>query len=124
MRGSTKLSLPRLGLIVVTSFGCFLGCSKEPPPPCTVTAPTECPDPAPLYGDVAPIIGKFCASPCHYGAPAGPWPLTDYEHVADWQDVVRDQVLTCVMPPPEERSDITDAERLAILTWVRCGALP
>ena len=114
MQGLLKLSPLLRGLLVVASFGCT---KDEPLPPCTVTAPTECPDPA-------PIIGKFCASPCHYGAPAGPWPLTDYDHVADWQDVVRDQVLTCVMPPPEERSDITDGDRLAILTWIRCGAPP
>lgn len=122
MQGPLKLSPLLLGLLVVTSFSC----TKEPEPAvqCTVTAPTECPDPAPRYADVAPIIGKYCASPCHYGVPGGPWPLTDYEHVADWQDIVRDQVLTCAMPPPEERSDITDAERVAILTWIRCGFLP
>ena len=97
MQRPLKLSPLLLGLLIVTSFSCT---KDEPPPPCTVTAPTECPDPAPRYADVAPIIGKYCASPCHYGAPAGPWPLTDYDHVADWQDIVRDQVLTCAMPPP------------------------
>jgi hypothetical protein len=89
---------------------------------CTITAPTACPDPAPRYAEVAPIIGQHCASPCHWGAPGGPWPLTDYPHVADWQDVVRDDLLDCSMPPPEANSTITDAERTAILVWIRCGA--
>lgn len=98
--------------------------SDEPNPiVCTVSAPLECPDPAPGYADVAPIFAQRCAS-CHSGMPGTPWSLRDYEHVADWQDVVRAEVLHCKMPPPDSGVTISDEERLAILTWVKCGAKP
>jgi len=87
---------------------------------CTVTAPTSCPDPAPTYADVAPIFEQRCAS-CHSGEEGGPWPLKDYEHISDWQDVVRAEVLTCAMPPADSDVTIPDDERLRILTWIRCG---
>lgn len=90
---------------------------------CTVSAPLECPEPALGYSDVAPIFEKRCAS-CHSGMPGAPWSLRDYEHVADWQDVVRGEVLHCRMPPPDSGMVISDDERLAILTWVKCGAKP
>lgn len=94
-----------------------------PAPACTVTAPATCPDPPVRYADVAPILNQRCVETCHDGqTAAGPWPLTDYPHVADWADAVRDQVLFCTMPPVDAGVPISDAERLAILNWVRCGA--
>jgi hypothetical protein len=88
---------------------------------CSVDAPTSCPDPAPRYADVAPIIDQRCVQPCHSGLPEGPWPLTDYQHVADWADVVRTDLILCVMPPADGGTSISDEERGAILTWIRCG---
>ncbi len=87
---------------------------------CTVTAPTVCPDPAPHYPDVQPIIQRTCV-PCHNGSVGGPWPLLQYSHVADWQDVIRAFVLDCSMPPPDAGVPISDEERTAILTWILCG---
>jgi hypothetical protein len=120
MRGSIKLSLSLLGLLVASS-----GCTKEPLPPCTsVPLPYECPEPAPRYADVAPIIDKYC-SRCHYrDATGGLFSLTDYEHAATWQTNIAREVGFCAMPPPEERLDITVADRTTIVNWVRCGALP
>jgi uncharacterized membrane protein len=88
---------------------------------CSVSAPTACPDPSPHYADVAPIINQRCVEPCHSGLPEGPWPLTDYEHVADWADVVRTDLIGCLMPPADGGVSMADEERLAILTWIRCG---
>jgi uncharacterized membrane protein len=89
---------------------------------CTVKAPTACPEPPLRYAAVAPIIQERCVNTCHAeNIPEGPWPLTDYQHVADWADLVRDSVLGCAMPPPDAGVPITDEERLAILTWIRCG---
>jgi hypothetical protein len=51
----------------------------------------------------------------------GPWPLTAYNHVADWQDVIRADMLTCAMPPPDAGVPMGSDERVAILTWIRCG---
>jgi len=87
---------------------------------CTIVAPTACPTPSPTYASVAAIIAQRCAGPCHSGVPDGPWPLTDYQHVADWADVVRDELLDCSMPPLDSGVAMTAAERLAILTWIRC----
>jgi hypothetical protein len=89
---------------------------------CSVTAPTSCPDPPPHYADVAPIFQERCIL-CHSGTIDGPWPLTDYEHIADWQDIIRGDLLDCTMPPVDAGVPITRDERLAILVWIRC-ALP
>lgn len=90
------------------------------PPPCTVIAPTSCPDPAPRYADIAPIVGERCV-PCHYGMPNGPWPLNSYRHLVDWHDTIPDVLRTCLMPPPDSGMTMTDEERVAILTWLLCG---
>jgi hypothetical protein len=89
---------------------------------CTVQPPTLCPDPPPHYADVQPIFQSRCVD-CHNGMPGGPWPLLQYSHVADWQDVVRAHLLACTMPPPDAGVPMTDDERTAILTWILCGYL-
>jgi hypothetical protein len=88
--------------------------------PCTVRAPTACPEPPPRYADVLPIFEQRCII-CHSGAPNGPWPLDGYEHIADWQDNIRSDMLDCSMPPFDAGVPITLEERMAILTWIRCG---
>ncbi|MES1173132.1 MAG: cytochrome c [Myxococcales bacterium] len=93
-----------------------------PLPECTVRAPTSCPEPVVRYADVAGIFRDKCVS-CHYGAAGGPWPLTTYDDAADWKDTVRDDVLDCSMPPADSGVTLSDAERLAILSWVRCGGV-
>jgi hypothetical protein len=88
---------------------------------CTVAAPTSCPAPKPHYADVAPIFKEHCVV-CHNGATEdGPWPLTEYEHVADWYDAIRGELLNCTMPPVDSGMTMSDDDRLAILTWIRCG---
>jgi hypothetical protein len=91
------------------------------PPPCTVVAPTSCPDPPPTYADVQPIIAEHCI-PCHSpDTPGGPWSLHDYRHVADWQDTIRSNLLACTMPPPDAGMPPLPAdESMLILTWLRC----
>lgn len=88
---------------------------------CAVVAPTVCPEPAPRYADVAPIFARHCVT-CHYGALDGPWSLSDYQHIADWSDLVRAQVLTCGMPPADAAvPPVPEEDRQAILTWLLCG---
>jgi hypothetical protein len=87
---------------------------------CNVDAPTSCPGAdAPTWETVAPIVGARCA-PCHYGQPDGPWPLITYQHVVDWYDVVRSDLIDCSMPPADGGVTMTDEERHTILTWLRC----
>jgi hypothetical protein len=97
------------------------GTGSEPTPSsCAIVAPTTCPDPAPHYPDVAPIFQQRCII-CHAGNAGGPWALSDYGHISDWQDTIRSNVLDCTMPPPDAGVPITVEERGAILTWLRCG---
>lgn len=90
------------------------------PSTCDVPAPTECPDPMPRYADVEPIFAERCVV-CHYGQAGGPWPLNTYGHVTDWHDTIRAAMLDCSMPPLGAGVGMTVEERVAILTWLRCG---
>jgi hypothetical protein len=54
----------------------------------------------------------------------GPWPLTSYEHVANWQDIIRGAMLACTMPPADAGNLMTNDERMAILVWIRCALPP
>lgn len=91
------------------------------PAPCNAERVTECPEPAPVFADVKPVFQQSC-SICH-SVPGGPWPLDTYSHIADWQDVIRDELLTCAMPPANGGVILSDADRQLILTWIRCGYL-
>ena len=88
---------------------------------CSPVAPTECPESAPHYADVAPIFEQRCAG-CHTTTVKdAPWPLDNYEHVADWATFIRDELLQCAMPPADSGVGMPPEERDAILVWVRCG---
>jgi uncharacterized membrane protein len=124
---------PRLALaaLLALAAGCGASNPSDPDaggttgggqsnPQCVpVTAPTDCPAPTPHYADVQPLLQQRCVI-CHSEAPGGPWPLTDYEHVADWGDAIRSDLLDCTMPPPDA-GPMPDEEKLAILGWIRCG---
>jgi hypothetical protein len=89
---------------------------------CGVMAPTSCPDPPVRYPDVEPIFRTRCVI-CHNNNGDGPWPLTDYQDIADWQDIIRGDLLDCSMPPADAGVPMTLDDKMAILTWIRC-ALP
>ncbi len=90
-----------------------------PAPDCKATAPRACPEPAPHWKDVYPIFMRRCIG-CHNGA-GEEWPLSSYEHVADWYGEIRAQMLACTMPPLDAGIDMPVAERQTILSWIRCG---
>jgi hypothetical protein len=100
------------------------GGSNEAAPaePCAPATVTECPNPPLRYSNVAPIFGRKCVV-CHAGVPGGEWPLTMYQHVKDWEGDVRLHLQSCSMPPPDAAPQTTKEEQIAILTWIRCGAL-
>lgn len=93
---------------------------EKPAISCNVEAPRACVEPKPTYSDIEPILKERCVI-CHNGKAGGPWPLTTYGHVADWQNEIRDQVSRCTMPPPDAGVEISDEDRSEILMWVRCG---
>ena len=102
------------------SFGCGDSADPVAAEPCSVTAPTECLEPDLRYADVAPIFEQHCAE-CHTGVGAEPWPLDSYENVADWADLVRDELVRCSMPPADSSHPLANPERTRILNWLRCG---
>lgn len=74
----------------------------------------------PTYADVQPIFERSCNS-CHtIDDPGGPWPLEDYAHIVSWSGEVRDEVLTCNMPP-EEAAALPPEKRLLLMQWIFCG---
>jgi hypothetical protein len=109
----------------------LLGCGRPggqttgaAPLTCSAVAPTACTvEPPPRYAQIAGIVRDRCV-PCHDGIdPLGPWPLTSYEDVADWNDTIRDELVACTMPPPGGAVTLPDEERQALLMWLRCGFL-
>lgn len=95
------------------------GSDGQPIEECNVTAPSECPDPPVVYGDIESIIEDRCID-CHDGS-GGNWPLTSYQHVADWSLEIRAAMLSCAMPPADSGINMTVEERERILDWIRCG---
>jgi hypothetical protein len=130
------VSLRALGFGLVLGLVFATACSGAAAPPgadgaadagadagsCMVEAPTSCPAAAPHFADVQPILRAWCLG-CHDGVSAdGPWPLETYEHVASWADVIRTELIGCTMPPTDAGlPPMPDADRLAILQWIRCG---
>jgi len=88
---------------------------------CDVTLPKSCSDMFVGWADVEPIFEQRCIG-CHSGESGGPWPLTSYEHVADWANEIRAQMTACSMPPVDAGIAMPTEEREKILLWVRCGA--
>ena len=115
---------PRHGASIL--LGCVLSvacASDDPPgpqpPACTIKNTEDCPDPAPTYADIQPILDARCNS-CHSDTSEGPWPLTSYQDVLDWWDLVRRDTLNCSMPPPDSGIVMTHAESKLILDWIAC----
>ena len=65
--------------------------STSAPLVCDVTLPSSCSDMSLRWADVEPIFEERCIG-CHSGDPGGPWPLTSYEHAADWANEIRSQM--------------------------------
>lgn len=89
---------------------------------CPDDLPASCPSPAPGWAkDIAPVIEARCAS-CHVkGGVAADEPLTDHAQVFSRKGAVLNQVYACKMPP-EGAAPLSTAERIAIESWLVCGA--
>jgi len=99
--------------------------ASEIPAWCTAIDASACNAPTPSYAtDVAPLLDRACNTTCH--APGnGPWPLTDYDDVSDWQTIIEADLIKCSMPPPDAgagNGTLSDTERATILDWIACGA--
>ena len=89
---------------------------------CPNDLPASCPAPAPGWAsDVAPVITARCAI-CHSsGGAAANQPLTDHADVFARKGSVLNQIHACKMPPAGATA-LTTAERIALETWLVCGA--
>ena len=89
---------------------------------CPNDLPASCPAIAPGWAnDVAKVIETRCAL-CHAtGGAAANKPLTDHAEVFALKGSVLNQVHACKMPPAGA-TPLTTAERLAVETWLVCGA--
>lgn len=95
--------------------------SDDPPkqPVCDVKPVEDCPSPAPTYADIAPILDAKCVV-CHSDTSTGPWPLTSYDAVEAWWDLIRRDTRDCSMPPSDSGLVLTPAESQLILEWIAC----
>ena len=84
-----------------------------------VTATLTCPANVPTFAQVQPILAKSCI-PCHDGNMQDVWPLIEYDDVAAWAGPVKNDILTCTMPPADGDYPITDAERSTLVQWAIC----
>ena len=100
------------------------GADQDPPTACTFIDASSCINPTPSYtNDIAPLLDRACNTTCH--APGvGPWPLTNYQDVYDWQTIIFGDIQTCKMPPLDAgagNGNLSDLERAKILDWIACG---
>ncbi len=103
----------------------LLSCSGDSPGGAAEACPAltaDCSAPVPTYvGTVQAIIDLRCGS-CHRADnPSGPWPLDNYEDVADWSLVISNQLDSCMIDSPHFGNPLPDGERRAIDTWLGCG---
>jgi uncharacterized membrane protein len=85
-------------------------------------AATSCPDAgAPSYASVVqPIIAGECLA-CHDTGGIAGYDESTYAKVAAQASAMLDQVNGCMMPPAGG-PQMSDAQRVALTAWLRCGA--
>ena len=106
---------------VTSAIGLGPDAPSPDPRPC-VGIPATCPMQQPSYArDIAPIFAAKCNT-CHSEAvDSGPWPLTEYSYISDWQTNVLADIQYCTMPPAGA-PPLTSTEQDAILAWIVCNA--
>jgi len=88
---------------------------------CPADVPDACPTPIPSYATaVVPILEAKCNG-CHTGGD-GPWPLTNHADVLMWRAQVLYELERCTMPPPADKTRLTEAEQTTLIDWLVCGA--
>ncbi len=110
-----EVSMPR-----TEAVGCIIGRTKKVDLQSTIT-----------YGShVAKILNQHCVE-CHRDGEIAPFPLTNYEDVAGWSDMIAEVVSDSRMPPwhaTEEYAHfsndrrLTDQERETLCAWADAGA--
>lgn len=112
--------LAALSAIALAAAGC--GGHGDPPVSCPQNLPASCVGTPPSYArDIKPIFDGVCTN-CH--APGGQMasvPFTTYAQIYGRRTTVLTQVYDCIMPPVNG-PQLTDAQRLTLMTWLVCEA--
>ena len=97
-------------------------CTNTPVAGCPNDLPASCVTPVPSYQTVvSPIFGAYCVT-CHSpGGQGASVPLESYAQIYSLRSEVLDQIYSCRMPTPGAPQP-SEAERLAVLQWLVCGA--
>jgi peroxiredoxin len=100
--------------------GCHIGRIKQPLATSDVT----------YAKDIAPLLNSRCVA-CHREGQIGPFPLTSYDEVAGWAEMMREVVQQNRMPPWDadphfgkfkNDSRLSDREKDLLYAWVKNGA--
>ena len=128
MRGSTSSRRERaswLWLAAALAAGIVTACSSSNDGTgggsACVSAPA-CPDGgAPSYQtEIAPILQQDCI-PCHSSTGEAGFYMTTYAEVYSESGAMLSQVTVCQMPPLNGPT-MTEAQRITLTAWLRCGA--
>jgi len=95
---------------------------------CPPASPLVCPDGGgPTFSDVYQNVIVPVCDRCHSpGGQEAVKPLTTYQQIYGNNGVeaseIRNQIQSCLMPPPNQPEVLTDDERQLLLAWIACGA--
>jgi peroxiredoxin len=112
------------GREVKAPFAAAAGCklTRAKKPRAGADAPT-------YYGRVAAVVNARCLE-CHRAGEAGPFPLSTFEQVKGWADMIREVVADGVMPPWHADAPrghfandrrLSDDEKKTLLAWIDAG---
>ena len=102
-----------------TALGCIIGRTREVNEDSPVTSSNQ----------IARLFNDRCVE-CHRAGEIGPFPMTSYDDVAGWGEMIAEVVSERRMPPWHAHPDhgtflndrrLTDAERELISVWVENG---
>jgi uncharacterized membrane protein len=103
-------------------------CQKTAAVDCPATPALVCPEAgAPSFTDVYNNVIHPLCDRCHTpGGQEAVMPLLNYQQVYGKGGAevieIRNQVESCLMPPPGQPEVLTDDERQLLLAWIACGA--
>jgi hypothetical protein len=121
--------MPRRGRwLVIVALALTASACHQTAVDCPSTTLPVCPEAgAPSFTDVfTNVISPLCDR-CHTpGGQEAVMPLLTYQQIYGKNGVeasaIRNQVLSCLMPPPGQPEVLTDDGRQVLLTWIACGA--
>jgi hypothetical protein len=89
-----------------------------------ITTAPSCVLPPPSFAnDVVPILNRDCNT-CHV-TNSTLWPLSNYDDVYDWTNLLVPDIEGCLMPPQDagpEAGTLPPADQQTLMKWFACNA--